>query len=118
SCIFHTASATATTATLDMRNNVLVNLSAHPAPGLRVAYRRSGTALNNYASTSNNNLFYSGSPADGHLIFNDGTNSDEFLANYKVRVAPRDSASVTEFPPFLSATGSSPNFLHIDPTIA
>ena len=33
-------------------------------------------------------------------------------------IAPRDSASFSENPTFLSTTGSSANFLHIDPTVA
>ena len=33
-------------------------------------------------------------------------------------MSPRDAASITENPPFLSTTGSNANFLHIDPTIA
>ena len=49
-----------------------------------------------------------------NLLFADGTNFDQTLAAYKARVASRDSASVTENPPFLSTTGSSAQFLHID----
>ena len=52
------------------------------------------------------------------MIFNDATNSDQTLAAYKARVASRDSASITENPPFLSTTGSSADFLHIDPATA
>src|SRR6185503_5579333 len=33
-------------------------------------------------------------------------------------IAPRDANSVSENPPFLSTTGSLPNFLHIDPSVA
>ncbi len=59
------ASATATTSTLNLRNNIIVNTSVQNGAGLTVAYRRSvGTAgtLANYASTSNNNVFYAGTP--------------------------------------------------------
>jgi hypothetical protein len=125
--LFHTASATATTAKLDLRNNVIVNTSTPNGTGLTVAYRRStggaGT-LANYASTANNNDFYAGAPSAANLIYSDGTSTAQTLSDYKSGVftagtiAPRDSASVGENPSFLSITGSSPNFLHIDPATA
>jgi len=58
--IYHAASNVASTATLDLRNNIICNTSTSNGTGLTVAYRRSvGTVgrLANYASTSNNNLF-------------------------------------------------------------
>jgi hypothetical protein len=111
--IFHTTSTTATTAALDMRNNVIVNTSTPNGTGVTVAYRRSSTTLTNYASTSNNNDFYAGTPGAANLIFYDGTNSDQTIAAFKTRVSPREAASFTENPPFISTSGSSPNFLHI-----
>ena len=116
--IFHTASATATTAALNLRGNIIVNLSTPNGTGLTVAYRRSGTALNNYASSSNNNLFNAGTPGASRLIFYDGTNSDQTLTAFKTRVSPREANSVTENPSFLSTVGSNPGFLHIDPAVA
>jgi hypothetical protein len=115
--IFHTTSTTATTAALNMRNNIIVNLSTPAGTGITSAYRRSSTTLTNYGSVSNNNLLYAGSPSANRVIFYDGTNTDQTLAAYKSRVAPRDGSSVTENPPFLSTTGSSTSFLHIDPAI-
>ncbi len=117
--IFHTASATATTAALNLRNNIIINLSTPGSTaGNTVAYRRSGTALGNYAATSNNNLFYAGTPAANSLIFFDGTNSDQTLLTYQTRVATRDNLSVTESTTtFLSTTGSSANFLHVDGSV-
>src|SRR5262249_27771487 len=47
-----------------------------------------------------------------NLIYNDGTNSDQTLAAYQTRVAPRDSASITGDPGFISTT-CGPTFLHI-----
>jgi hypothetical protein len=116
--IFHTTSATSTTAALNLRNNIIVNTSTPNGTGLTVAYRRSSTTLTNYASTSNNNDFYAGAPSATRLIFYDGTNSDQTITAYKTRVSPRDSASFSENPPFLSTVGSSANFLHIDTTVA
>src|SRR5262249_3193913 len=56
--IFHTTSATSTTAALNLRDNVIVNTSTPAGTGLTVAYRRSSTTLTNYGSVSNNNDFY------------------------------------------------------------
>lgn len=118
------ASATATSSTLNLRNNIIVNTSVQNGAGLTVAYRRSlGTAgaLANYASTSNNNDFYAGTPSATNLIYADGTSTATTIAAYKGGVftagtiAPRDNASFSENPPFLSTTGSSANFLHINP---
>lgn len=110
-----TVNATAANGALSLRNNILVNTSLAKGTGLTVAYRRSGTALNNFANSSNNNIFYAGTPSATNLVFSDGTNFDQTLAGYQTRVAPRDAASFTELPPFLSTVGSSVNFLHIDP---
>ncbi len=109
-----------TSATLTMINNILKNTStAAGTGGYTVAYRRSGTTLSSYSTTSNNNLFYAGTPGSANLIFSDGTNNLQTLANYQALsgLSPRDNASVTENVTFLSTTGSSTNFLHIDPTV-
>ncbi len=104
--------------TVDLRNNIFVNASTPNGTGLSVAYRRSTTTLTSYASASNNNLFYAGTPGISNLIFYDGANSDQTLAAYKTRVSLRDAASVTEAPTFVSTSGSSSNFLHINTTVA
>jgi hypothetical protein len=114
--IFHTTSSTATTTTLNLRDNIVVNLSAATGTGTTVAYRRSNSTLTNYGSVSNNNLFYAGTPGPSNLIYADGTNSLQTLAAYKALsgLSPRDSASVTENPSFVSTSGSNANFLHIN----
>jgi len=116
--IFHTSSATGTTATLNLRNNIIVNASTPNGTGITAAFRRSGTALNNYASTSNNNLFYAGTPGANRLIMYNGTNAYQTLAAYQAAVAPADAQSISENPPFLSTSGPAADFLHIDPNIA
>ena len=116
--IFHTGSATATTAVLNLQNNIIVNLSTPTGTGLAVAHKRGSTNLANYGNASNYNLFYAGIPGTANLIFSDGTNSDQNLTDYKTRVNPRDASSVTESPNFLSTSGSDPDFLHVDATIA
>ncbi|MDQ3022343.1 MAG: hypothetical protein M3R36_17500 [Bacteroidota bacterium] len=113
------AISASTTPTVTFRNNIFVNTSTPNGTGLTVAHRRSSTTLTTYGATSNNNLYYTSATPDAtHLIFNDGTNSDQTLADYKTRVSPRDAQSVTENPNFLSTTGSSANFLHINTAIA
>jgi hypothetical protein len=103
--IFHTYSATASTAALDMRNNVVVNNSTPIGTGRTVAFRRSAsTDLNNYSTLSNNNDFYAGTPGTNNLIFFDGTNADQTIGNFKSRVTPRETATFTENPPFINVT--------------
>ena len=125
--IYHQASSTASTAMLNLRNNIIVNTSTPAGTGKTVAYRRSaGTAsmLANYASTSDNNLFYAGTPGTSKLIYDDGVSSAQTLAAYKAgaftagTVSPRDIVSITENPTFVSTTGSNANFLHINTTVS
>ncbi len=121
--IFHTTSTTASTSALNLRNNIIVNASTPNGTGLAVAYRRSSGAagsLANYAATSNNNLFYAGTPGSSNLIYSDGTGSAQDIASYKAGVftagtiAPRDATSVSENVNFQSLTGSSSDFLKYD----
>ncbi len=118
--IHHTASATATTAALNMRNNIIYNTSTAVGAGLTVAYRRSNGAagtLANYASTSNHNDFYAGTPSATNLIYGDGTSTAQTIAAYKAGVftagtiAPRDASSISEDPEFQSTAGANANFL-------
>jgi hypothetical protein len=104
--------------TLTLRNNAFVNLITPQGTGRTIAFERNAINLGTYANASNNNLYYTGTPSATNLIFFDGTNSDQTLANFQTRVAaPRDVASVTELPPFLSTVGSNSEYLHIDAAI-
>ncbi|MES2591064.1 MAG: T9SS type A sorting domain-containing protein [Bacteroidota bacterium] len=127
SALYHGSSATSTTAALNLRNNILVNTSTAAGTGLTVAFRRSAGSANmlaNYSSTSNNNLFYAGTPGTTKLIYSDGVSTAQTLAAYKAgaftagTIGVRDISSVTENPTFVSTTGSNANFLHINTTIA
>ena len=109
--IYHTTSGTATTAALDLRNNIIVNKSTAAGTGITVAYRRSSATLTNYAATSNNNDFYAAN------ILNDGATSYNISA-YKTLVAPRDAVSFSEDPTFISTTGSSVDYLKINTSTA
>jgi len=123
--ILHTTSTTATTAALDLQNNMIFNNLTPSGTGLAVAFRRSSGAastLANYAATSNKNLLYAGTPGASNLIYSDGTSSAQTMAQYLAgaftagTIAPRDANSFTEasFVPstfFTSTTGSDANFL-------
>jgi len=117
--IYHAASGTVTTSALNLRNNIVVNNSTAAGTGKTVAYRRSSTTLTNYASTSNNNIFYAGTPGANNLTMYDGTNSYQTLASYKTAVGPtRDASSYSENPTWLSTTGSDASFLHLNTSVA
>jgi len=121
--IFHQASGTSATATLDLRNNIIVNESTPAGTGFTVAFRRSGTALNNYGGNSNRNLFYAGTPGAARLIMYDGTTSYQTMTAFQTAVATRDAMSFTGEAAFtgagygsagnffISLTGSSSDFL-------
>jgi len=104
------------TPTVELRNNLVVNLSTPGATGRVVAHQRSGTSLATYTNTSNNNNFYCGTPGTSRLIYYDGTNSDQTLAVYKTRVTPREALSVSENSPFVNVT-TSPYNLHIQTSV-
>jgi hypothetical protein len=112
--IFHTSNATGTTANLDLRNNIIVNNITPSGAGLSIAFRRSLATLANYATTSNNNLFYCTSG-----LYADGATIDSTASNMISRVSPREGSSVSESLNFLN-TGSplGANFLMLDPTFA
>lgn len=105
---------TATGPDVTLRNNLVVNLSTQTGTGVVVAHARATTSLVSYNATSNNNSFFAGTPSAANLIFFDGTNSDQTLAQYQTRVGPsRDAQSVSENPAFSSLNGIDPDFLHI-----
>ena len=105
--IFHAASATSTTATLNLRNNIIVNNSTPAGTGVVTCFRRSVAAtLGNYGATSNNNDFYSTTGS----VMHDGTTAFT-IATFKTAVSPRDASSFSEDPEFQSTTGSSADFL-------
>ncbi|MNJ84228.1 hypothetical protein D3C87_16760 [compost metagenome] len=93
--IYHAVNATATTAALDMRNNIIINESTPAGTGITVAFRRSNTALNNFAATSNRNLLYAGAPSATRLLMYDGTTSYQTMVAYQTAVLPREANSFT-----------------------
>ncbi|MEI7725132.1 MAG: hypothetical protein WCK09_08505 [Bacteroidota bacterium] len=104
------------TPSIELRNNIVVNNSTPGATGRVVAYQRSAASLATYSSASNNNDFWAGTPGASNLVFYDGTNSVQTLADYKTLMSPRESVSVTENPPFVNVA-TSPYDLHLQTTI-
>jgi hypothetical protein len=102
---------------VDLRNNVVVNLSTPgPTGGFTVAHRRSSTTLTTYAAASNNNDFYV-NPGAGprRYYFSHGStlaDCDSTFPAYKTRVTGRDGSSFAENPPFVNAA-TTPFDLHM-----
>ncbi len=107
---YFTGNPVATTAALNLRNNIFYNESVFNGTGLTVAFRNSNTELANFVSSSNNNLYYAGSLATPGLLYYDGTNSEANITGMQTRFAPAESASITAIPAFISITD-----LHLDP---
>ncbi len=101
-----------TTPILELKNNIIVNVSTPGVNGTTIAYRRSSTTIGTYATTSNNNNFYAGTPGPSRLIYSDGTNNAETLMDYKALVSPADAASVAVNPAFQNKT-AAPYNLHM-----
>lgn len=93
SAISVTASATATSGALTMTDNIFINLSTPGSTsGYTTAFRRSSTNLGNLSYSDYNN-FYCGTPSANTLIYFDGTNTDQTLAEYQTTVSPNDANS-------------------------
>lgn len=102
--VYHTASNTATTAQLDMRNNILVNTSVANGTGRTTVLKRSESYLSNFTATSDNNILYAGTPGTMNVIHSYSYIIFQTLDEYKIHVAPREASSHTELPPFLNIT--------------
>jgi hypothetical protein len=94
---------------LKLRNNIVANASIPTGGGRAVAVWRTSVLLWNYDTSSNNNDLYAST------AYYDGVTAYPTLSDMWAVVYPRESASFSENPPFVSTVGSSPNFLHIVP---
>lgn len=81
-------------------NNVFVNLCTVSGVGKAAVFN--SLTPSKLLAGSDNNLYYAGEPSATHLI-NIGTDY-QTLANYKAAVGSKEAASITENPPFVSAT--------------
>jgi len=107
---------------LEMKNNILVNLSTPVGTGKTVAYRRSDPTLTYYSYWSSYNDFFAGTPGPSHLIFTDGTNSFQTIADYITYMSStggfgvREIQSISENPPFVNVS-VMPYDIHINAAI-
>ena len=102
---------------VDMRNNIFVNVADVTVGQYACAIIKSSNWLLNISDNTNNNLYYAGTPSSKHVIFYDGINADSTLVQYKNRVSPRETNSVTENPPFINSV-TPPYDLHMNTLIA
>lgn len=122
--IFHASNATATSANLVLRNNIVINQCGTTGTGIAAAFRRStATQLNNFDAASNNNMLFAGTPSASRVIYLEGTVAapltQQTLTAYKTLVSPRDVYSMTgetfTYPTagsfFISLTPSSADYL-------
>ncbi|MBJ6107814.1 hypothetical protein JAO73_02245 [Hymenobacter sp. BT523] len=105
----------ATAPLVNLRNNVVANLSTPNGTFVTAALRRDdvNATNSNFASTTNNNLYWAGTPSPTSVLFTDGTVTAQDLPAYKLLLAPKEADSFTENPPFVSTDGTTANFLHI-----
>ncbi|HRQ21380.1 MAG TPA: T9SS type A sorting domain-containing protein [Ferruginibacter sp.] len=110
--VFHTSSTTVTTSVLDMRNNIVVNMSIPNGTGVTAALRRSSATLNNFSASSNYNLLFAGTPTANNVVYFNGT-AVQTLAAYQAAVTPRDAASISVMPTFVNIA-AAPFNLRLD----
>ncbi len=108
---------TSTFNTYRLRNNIFINTCVPTGTGKVVGLRLNTTSLTNFASESNTNNYYAGTPSGNNLVMFDGTNSYQTLASFQTAVAPREASSLSVTAAFLSTVGSNATFLHIDPLV-
>ncbi len=91
---------------IDIRNNIFINKSATGSgtSGKAVVLWRSTNPSYRVAASTNNNLYYAGTPGSKNLIFYDGSNVCETLSSYKLLAETIDQQSFTEDVPFVSST--------------
>jgi hypothetical protein len=106
---------TASTNTIDLKNNIFVNHSTPGATGRAVAFWKTTTGYTNFTTGSDRNIYHAGTPDATRLIGYNNTTAYQTLAEYKLAV-PFDQASYSESVPFVSNT--EPYDLHINPAIA
>ena len=94
---------------LKLRNNIVANASIPTGSGRAVAVWRNYQPLWSYDTSSNNNDLYAST------AYYDGVTAYPTLSDMWAVVYPRESASFSENPPFVSTVGSDPTFLHIIP---
>lgn len=113
-----------TTPTYNFRNNIFINNAVASGGYEQFGLFVVGTLGASYATTSNNNIIYAGTPGPLHLLYGDGavnaiTNPQQTLAGLQAFATPREANSFTELSPFLNTTnGLGGQYLHLNTTLA
>ncbi len=87
---------------LDLRNNILVNMTQGGTGRTSILFASSGTNFLKLAPTTNNNLLYADTAQTLDVIAYNAATDYVSLADYKAYVTPRDTFAVTEQVPFMS----------------
>lgn len=110
---------------VNSRNNIFSNNCTATGSLEQMAIFRTGSLSGTYATSSNNNILWCGTPGSLNIIYGDGafgavTNKQQTLAAFKTFMGgTRENLSMTENPPFLNtATGANANYLHINTAVA
>jgi len=112
---------TSTTPVVDIRNNIVINTmpgGGVAASATSVGLRRTAAALTGYASTSDRNVWYIGTPGTvNNVMYHDGTTAYATLAAFKAQVASREANSFTEDVQFQNIVGTNANFLKVSTSV-
>ena len=105
---------------LELKNNMFINTAVPNGTGKTVAYSRSDDLLTFVTHYTDNNNYFAGTPGPNNLIFTDGTNSFQTIADYitfmSTVVSSREIHSITENPPFVNVA-TQPYDIHINAAI-
>lgn len=104
----------------DFRNNIIHNTSTATGTAKTAAIQNANATNNaNYLTSSNNNIFFVGTPSATNLTYNGAAAASTFqtLANMQAGVVGADAQSFTFAPTYLSTSPSNVNYLHIDPAV-
>lgn len=107
----------ATPTSIDVRNNIFVNVSVPAGTGLTRAFGRSNASLANSALTSGHNCLFAGTPGPSNLLYWDGVNSIQTIVALRNLVGPREQSSFTTLPPFVNIA-AAPYNLHLQTGVA
>lgn len=93
--IYQLSNASATVGNLDVRNNVLLNLSTPSGSGIVSVYERSGNELANFSNLTDRNLIYAGASSSDHVLMKNGIETYLTLSGYQ-GLTSREGNSISD----------------------
>ena len=102
--------ATLSTASIDLRNNIFINLQSTLTGPSPVIYMSANTNLLRLATVTDYNLYYAGTPSAAKPIAYDAASTFNALSDYQTAVAsgglggPRDVHAISQVVTFVSST--------------